>query len=747
MSEPAAPFLEGDNENDIRAALQQLAYDRRKRRIPFIQQLESADCGAACLAMVVNYFGNAVTLDDVRGKFVTSARDGSDGASIAAAGEAFGLRARGITLDVEHLQYLPQGSILHWNFNHFVVFDRFTKDGVELVDPALGRRVVPMPQVRVSLTGVAIVFEISDKFEAKEQNASRIAWFAHQLRGQGPLLARILTTSVLLRVVGLVLPLLTGTIIDRVIPRSDISLLWLVLAAVVLVALFNSVSGLVRAHLMMQMRTNLDTKLTFGFMDYITRLPYDFFQRRPVGDLQMRVNSNAQLREILTGTTLSSILDGILVIGYAAVIFTISPTMGFAALIIAAVQVSAFVLSRRRMREINVQAIEASSKTQSYLIELLSGMSTLKIAAAERRAAERWSNMYVNELNVNLDRGRLQANVDAFSGAISGSVNIIMLMIGATLVLEGDMSIGSMISTTAIALGMLGPITGLVGTFFQLQQLDTYLDRIDDVLRSPPEQNKEEVTAAPTLRGKITLEHISFRYSPASPMVVTDVNLEIEAGAMVAIVGASGSGKSTLASIIGSLYKPTTGYVYFDGNDAAKLDLRSVRRQLGVVLQDSFLFATSVRDNIALTNPTASLETIAMAAKMACIHDDILAMPMGYDTVLADRGSSMSGGQRQRISLARALVHRPGILILDEATSALDARTELQVIENLGKLQCTRIVLAHRLSTVKNADLILLMDGGYVLERGTHEELLAKRGKYYELVQAQIQMMPGAPTP
>jgi ATP-binding cassette, subfamily B, bacterial len=745
VTEPAAPPTPEPREPPSASAaelfpqLEKLARARRGRKVPYVQQLEVTDCGAACLAMVLAHLGRDVNLDEVREAAGGSARDGVDAQSIVRAAEWFGLRCRGLALDVEHLQYLPPGSILHWEFNHFVVFDRITKKGVEIVDPGMGPRVIPLAKLGASFTGVALVFEPSDEFEPKRRGRGRFGWYLTQLAGQRHVLSRVVVTSILLRVFALALPLVTAVIVDRVVPRSDHNLLLVVAIGLGGLLVFQMVATLVRSHLLLQLRTNLDTRLTLGFVDYLSRLPYDFFQRRSAGDLMMRVNNNATVRELLTSNTLSALLDGILVIGYAALILALAPTMGLIVIGLGIVQVGVFYLARRSYRELMARSLEAQARSQSFLVELIHGMETLKATAAESRSVERWSNLYVDELNVALARGRLTARVDAFGSLLTTGSPLAVLMIGALQVMSGQISLGEMLAINSLAIGLLAPLSAMVNSALQLQLLGGYMDRIDDVLRTPPEQTGKDVARAPRLTGRVTLQNISFRYGDNLPYVVRDVSVDIRAGMTVAIVGRSGCGKSTLARMIAGLYRPTDGRVMFDGHDLMHLELKSLRRQIGVVFQAPSLFAGSIRAAIQLPDPTATLDRIIDAARLAVVDEDIRAMPMGYDTVLSDGGASLSGGQRQRVALARALVHKPALLILDEATSALDSETERRVMRNLEDLRCTRIILAHRLSTIVNADLILVMDAGEIVESGTHNELLSRGQHYARLVAAQLQ--------
>lgn len=719
-------------------SLERLSRARRGKTIPFIQQTAWTDCGPACLAMVLCSLGRHVSLDEVREATGVSQRDGIDAQMLLRSAEWFGLRGRGVSIDVEQLKYLPAGSILHWDFNHFVVFERMVKRGARVIDPALGPRTVPLDKLRESFTGVALVVEETSAFEPRRRARGRFDWYRRQLAGQRHVLTRVVVTSVLLRVFALALPLLTALVVDRVVPRADTHLLFVVAAGLTGLLAFQSITQLVRSHLILQLRTNLDTRLTLGFIDYLSRLPYEFFQRRSAGDLMMRVNSNATVRELLTSNTLSALLDGILVLAYAVLIVALAPMLGLIVIGLGIVQVCVFVIARRSYRELMARSLEAQARSQSFLMEMLSGMETLRASAAEARSVEHWSNLYVDEVNVSLDRGRLQARVDTFANLIVTASPFVVLVIGAAQVTSGALSLGEMLAVNALAVGLLAPLASMVSSAFQLQLMSSYMDRIDDVLRTEPEQAGHELARAPRLAGRITLQNVSFKYAENAPLVVRDVSVDIRPGMTVAAVGASGCGKSTLARILAGLYRPTEGKVLFDGHDLARLELKSLRRQIGVVFQSPALFAGSIRSAIALCLPSATLDQIEDAARMAVIHDDVMAMPMGYDTLLAQGGSSLSGGQRQRIALARALVHRPAILILDEATSALDAMTERQVIENLAGLRCTRVVLAHRLSTIVQADLILVMMGGEVVESGTHDELLARGGHYSQLVAAQV---------
>jgi ATP-binding cassette, subfamily B, bacterial len=404
---------------------------------------------------------------------------------------------------------------------------------------------------------------------------------------------------------------------------------------------------------------------------------------------------------------------------------------------LALLQVTVLLLARRRNQYLMSESLQVESKSQSYTFELLAGIETLKAAGAERRAAEHWERLFVDQVNVALRRGRLDASVTAVTGTLQLGSPLAILVYGGFQVLNGSISLGTMLVAAALAAGFLEPLATLIETGLKLQLLRSYMERISDVLDAPREQEGQKVTTAHRLFGRVRAEGVSFSYGPLAPVVVQDVSLEVQPGQQVGIAGRSGSGKSTLARLLLGMYAPTSGRILFDGSDLAELELTSLRTQIGIVTQRPYLFGATIRQNIALSNPGMPHERVIQAAKLACIHDDIVAMPMGYDTPLVDGGASLSGGQQQRIALARALAHRPTILLLDEATSDLDSVTERMVHHNIGTLGCTRIVIAHRLSTIVDADLILVMEGGRIVQRGTHDELITLPGAYREQVVAQ----------
>lgn len=712
----------------IRSALRGLL----PRRVPAVQQLHMADCGPACLAMILRLHGKHVTLDEVRDHF-PRAKEGSTAFDILESARGFGLRGRAVRLELDDLALLPQGTILHWRMSHFVVLDRAHRKGVDIVDPDGGPRTVRPEEFARSFTGVAVLLEPADEFEGRPPDSSRLWTYARRIAARSGILGRTVVLSLLLQLLAMGLPLFTGSVVDRVLPRHDTSLLLVLTLGVSFVAVYSFFASYVRAHLLLSLRTQLDLQMTLGFLEHMLRLPFAFFQMRQSGDLMMRLNSNAVIRESLTSAAMTGLLDGLLVTGYLAIILLTHWGVGLLVLLLGGIRLGIFVATQKQYRDLMGEALQAQADAANYQVQMIEGIETLKTSGAERRATEIWSNLFVNVLNVSIRRGRLSALVESLLLALELVSPLLVLLLGAHLVLEGRLSLGTMLALAALATAFLHPLGSLVATALEFQQLGSYIDRVDEVMSRSPEQTGIR-PPAPRLRGGLHLEKVSFRYSEGAPFAVREVDLEVSPGTQVAIVGPSGSGKSTIARLIAALYISSEGRILFDGAELNSFDLVSLRKQIGFVPQHPFLFGATIRENIAMAEVDAALEDIARAAREADLEREILEMPLGYESRLNSGGSNLSGGQRQRVALARALLRRPPLLILDEATSHLDARSERRVYEHLRRQECTRVVIAHRLTTIVDSDLIVVMDEGRIVERGTHDALLGAGGLYAELI-------------
>lgn len=716
---------------------------RLKRRVPEILQLEATECGAACLAMVLRYYGCQTTISEIREK-CGGGRDGLNALALVKAAQQYGLRTRALSLKRQaDLKQIDMPVIVHWQFNHFLVIERWSPAAVDVIDPSHGRMRLTAEEFEAGFTGVVIALEPGAHFQKKEAlpQLSLSHYLGLMFRSQG-LVTQILVASLLLQCFGLGVPLLTKAIIDQVVPAALSNVMNLLGLGIIVLLASQLLASLLRSAVIVHLQARVDTQMMLGFFEHLLSLPYRFFQQRASGELVSRINSNVAIRDVLTGQMLSGLLDSVLVVVYLAVLFWQSATFALLVITVGSLQVALMFFSNRKLRDLMQRDLAAQGKAQAYMTEALVGIATLKAAGREDRAFEQWQNLYFDQLNVTVRRNYLAGAVENGLMLMRAFSPLVLLWFGTLEVLAGTMSVGTMLALNALAVTFLTPLMSLVASGQKLQLVKVHFERIGDVLEAEPEQRSPDVQTPPTLQGKIELRNVNFRYDAASAPVLRDVSLRIEPGQKVALVGSSGSGKSTLAKVLLGLYQPTEGEVYYDDLPLGTLSLRLLRNQFGVVMQDAFVFSGTMRSNIAFNQPNLSLEQIVEAARLACLHEDIARMPMGYETFISEGGSALSGGQRQRLAIARALAHSPSILLLDEATSHLDVLSEQIVDQNLSGQDCTRIIIAHRLSTVRDADLIVVLDRGAIVEQGTHQELLALDSYYAKLVRSQLESAP-----
>ena len=715
-----------------------------RHRVPILPQLNGVECGAACLAMILNFHGRKTSVAECR-EICGVGRDGTTAQTIARAARSYGLRAGAFSVEPKDFQHVRLPAIAHWEFNHFVVVERWSQRWVEIVDPAGGRRRLSAAEFEAGLTGVVMTFEPGIHFEPLRNRTQPIwrSYIASMLRAPGAagLIAQVVGASLCLLFLGLALPLFTKVIVDRVLPFRNVGVMGILAAGLALTIVAQAVAGCLRTVLLLSLRSRLDLQMMLGFFEHLLCLPFSFFQQRNSGDLLMRLGSNTVIREALTSQSLSAILDGALVVGYLAILGARAPLFCALAFGVGCLQIALLLGTFGRRRDLNQRELAAQSESQSYLVETLSGVTALKASGTEDHVLEHWASLFAGEMNASLRSGQLSAVVDATMTMLHALSPVVLLWAGTFQVLYDGMSLGTMLALTALATAFLEPLSSLVSNGQRMQLAAAHLERISDVVNAEPEQDSSLVQSAPRLTGRIDFRNVSFRYDPNSPFVLRNISFSVAPGQKVALVGHTGSGKSTLAMLLLGLFEPSEGDILLDGIPLRRLNYRSIRSQFGVVLQEPFLFSGSLRQNIGFGHPNLEFDAIVEAARLAEIQMEIEQMPMGYETRIAEGGIGLSGGQRQRLSLARALARKPAILLMDEATSHLDVATERRLERNLSQKACTRVVIAHRLSTICDSDQILVLESGVIAERGSHEELISRNGCYSALVCSQIDLV------
>jgi ABC-type bacteriocin/lantibiotic exporter with double-glycine peptidase domain len=706
--------------------------------VPEITQMSAVECGLACLAMVLSYHGRLTSITDLRAQSGLG-RDGLSALSIVKIARNYNMRVRAISLQQSDFSNVPLPAIVHWEFNHFLVVERWSQKSVEVVDPAQGRRQLSHEEFDQSFTGIAITLEPGVHFD-REASSPKLSLreYLFQYAKQTPLvIVEVVGTSLLILGFGLISPLLTKFIVDQVLPLKLNNLMGLLGSGLLLLVVTQTAATLLREWLLVYLRARIDMRMMLDFFERMLTLPYKFFQVRSSGDLLSRMASNTVIRDTLSNQLITTFLDGSTVIIYFFILIWQSWPFAILALLMGLLQIALLLGSSRAIHDLSHRELTAQGKSQGYMAEALAGMATLKAAGAEQQAMEQWTNLFLEQLNISVRRNYVTVLINGAQSTLRMIAPLALLWLGATQVMNGTLSIGSMFALTALSSAFLAPMASLVGSGQQLQIVRAHFERLADVSTAEPEQDRTKALPPPYLSGRIQLDHVSFRYDPEAPEILHDINLRIEAGQKVALVGRTGSGKSTLGKLLLGLYLPTQGQILYDNFPLANMDYQDVRRQFGVVMQDTALFSGSVRQNVSLHDPSMKLEQVVEATRMAAIHEDIARMPMGFETLVSEGGSALSGGQRQRLALARAIAHRPAILLLDEATSHLDVLTEQQVEHNLSSVPCTQIIIAHRLSTVRDADLIVVLDHGTIVEKGSHFELMVRNGYYARLVRSQ----------
>lgn len=714
--------------------LQTLWKKRFPRRVPYLQQLTTVECGAACLAMVLTYHGRETTVAETRDACVVG-RDGLRASTIARTARHFGLAVRAFSSDLASLKHVSLPAIIHWELSHFVVLEQWGERGATIVDPAVGRQHIALRDFQERFSGVVLTFQPTPALYAGKAQLKRPQWIrqmvALSLETKHAKAITILAATA--RILSLFLPLFLWILLDGAVRYRSLSVLWAGggVALLLLICRFlvlATLSGLVRSGNMAGQVTGQT-----HFINHLFGLPIQFFQQRSSGDLLMRAQSAVQLANYTGGQLIADLADLACCVFLIALLAYWLPWFALAVLVLSLLGVLGACLDVGHRERLAQENMRRTSQQQGYLLEVLRGAISLKASGSEQNAIQRWRMLLSAQLNVHTRLASLAARARMWEAVIAQGGPLAFLVLAVLAALSGKLTIGVAAAAVTASLGLLGRVRELTDIIARMRDSKSHWERVQDVLESQLEQDEHASVRSAQLLGQIEVKNISFQFTLDSPLVVQGVSCVVQAGQKVAIVGASGSGKSTLAMLMLGLYRPTEGDILFDGQPVSGMDLTSLRRQVGVVLQDQFLFGGSIRQNISFGTSGLTLEQVAQAAHFAGIHQEIVKMPMGYETVLYESGANLSGGQRQRLLIARAIASRPRLLLMDEATSHLDTVSEAHVDASLSQLSCTRLVIAHRLSTVKNADRILVMQNGVLVQTGTHGELIEQDGEYRRL--------------
>jgi NHLM bacteriocin system ABC transporter peptidase/ATP-binding protein len=704
-------------------------------RTPTVLQMEAVECGAAALGIILAYQGRFTPLEELRVVCGVS-RDGSKASNIVKAARTFGLTAGGKRYDIKELRAAALPAIVFWNFNHFLVVEGFGKGVVYLNDPATGPRKVTDEEFSRGYTGITLVLVPGPDFKPGGEQRGLFKALTPRLRGSGAAFGFIVVATLGLVLPGLALPIFSQVFVDEfLIGRLSGWLQPLLIGMAITMVLRMALTWLQQSQLLkLEMRLSLEASGTFFW--HVLRLPVEFFNQRYVGDISQRVASNDRIAQLLAGELATNAVNVLAIVFYAAIMLQYDVQLTLAGVAITGLNLLVLKSISRRRRDDNMKLLQDRGKLVAMTMGGVETMETIKATGGEADFFARWAGYLakVNNTEQSLElNSRLLAVLPTLLNAL---VTVAILGLGGARVIDGKMTIGMLVAFQSLMTSFTQPVTNLMSLAGKLQEAEGDLTRLDDVLRYPAERRPAVAAsgAAARLDGRLELRGVSFGYSPLEPPLIEAFDLTLEPGQRIALVGPSGSGKSTIARLVTGVYRPWGGEVLFDGTPRDDVPGEVLTATLGSIEQEVYLFAGSVRDNLTLWDATVPQQDMIQAARDACIHDVISERPDGYDGEVAEAGANFSGGQRQRIEIARALAGNPRILVMDEATAALDPLTEKDIEDNVRRRGCACLIVAHRLSAIRDCDEIIVMDRGRIVERGGHDQLLAAEGLYASLV-------------
>lgn len=719
----------------------------KRVKTPTLLQMEAVECGAASLGIILSYYSRIVPLAELRRECGVS-RDGSKASNVLKAAKRYGLEAKGYKKQLESLPEIKPPFIVFWNFNHFLVVEGFGKQRVYLNDPAAGPRSVSWQEFDEAYTGVVLVFERGKEFKKGGRKPNLVLSLLSRLQSSKAAILYCIIAGFMLVIPGLAIPVFNQIFIDKIIVDQKTEWMRPLIIAMIFAALLQVALTFLQKRYLRQLKIKLSVSMSSRFFWHTLRLPAGFYAQRFAGEISNRVHINEKVANILSGQLATTAIDTVMLVFYATVMFTYDWILTTIGIFFAVVNVVSLQLVSRQRVDANMRLAQDMGKAAGTAIAGLQSMETIKAGALESDFFARWAGYYAKSINSQQELAASNQTLGVLPPLFNSLTTMLILVVGGLRVMEGHISIGMLVAFQSLMDSFQNPVENLVKFAGDIQELEGDINRLDDVLNNPidPELNKDDQPeprqlASPNtsyrLKGHVELRNITFGYSRVEAPLIENFNLTLNPGQRVAFVGGSGSGKSTAGRLITGLYEPWSGEILFDGIPRREIPRSILTNSLAVIEQDILLFAGTVRQNLTLWDATIPDGQLVQACIDAAIHDVVMALPGGYNGELMEGAANLSGGQRQRLEIARALVTNPSILVMDEATSALDTESEKIIDQNLRRRGCSCIIVAHRLSTIRDADEIIVMERGKVVQRGTHDELAATDGYYAKLIRSE----------